>query len=270
MTKKLVKSPPKLETEEDILERAREFFVNMQKSWWEFAKLIHAIKEGETFRVKGFETFRDYCESDYPETNYKTIMKFCTIVDTWGKAIDSKIAKDANYTLPAYESCYTVISVKDGILPKEDLDKLKRDVLEKKVSYHKLREKMKDLLDLKKSEIKAAVKSVDELEKHERELEAQIKDEELEDSEFSEEEGADLYDSFEEDDLEDLAPEDLETDMSALVSKCHKMTKELHETLKLVEERIHELGYNEKVRKFAYDLDVLASVVNEILEHVEE
>lgn len=271
MVKKLIVP---IKEEEKILEQARELFSTMQKSWWEFAKLIYAIKEGETYKVKGFDTFKDYCEADYAEVNYKTVLKFCTIVESWGKHIESKIAKDSDYRIPAYEACYAVISVKDGSLPKEDVDKLKRDVLERKLSYHRLREKMKELLDSKRKETKDFVKkSSDDIKRLEDDLTSQIDDEDEEDTTFSEDADSDaepLFDSFDEGELEDLSPEDFESNDDALVAKTTKHTKDLSETLKILGEKVDGMKLNKKIRSLAVDLDSLNNNVNDVLTIIEE
>jgi hypothetical protein len=271
MTKKLVvtKDPAKM-TEEDVLSRARELFTSMQKSWWEFAKLIYTIREGETYKVKGFDTFRDYCESDYPETNYKTIVKFCTIVDSWGKSIDAKFARDENFSLPAYESCYAVISVKDGILPKEEVDRLKKDVLEKKLSYHKLREKMKDLIDSMKREKKIIAKTSDEINDLEKQLNEEIEDEEIDIAMDTEEDSESLFDSFDEEEMEELAPQDYESKADALIAKSLKYSKDLNQTLKLLQEKMPTISYSKKLGEFGTELNSLLMQINEILEAIEE
>lgn len=270
MAKKLIVAKKE---EEKVLDQARELFSTMQKSWWEFAKLIYSIKEGELFKVKGYETFKDYCEADYTEVNYKTILKFCTIVENWGKHIESKIAKDAEYRIPAYESCYAVISVKEGSLPKEDVDKLKRDVLEKKLSYHRLREKMKELLDSKRKETREFVKkSSEDIKRLEDDLSSQIDDEEAEDTEFtdSDDDAENVFDNFEDSELEDLNPDDFESDDDALLAKVGKYTKDLSESLGVLNDKVHEMKYDKKLRSLAVDLDGLSQTVSDVLTVIEE
>lgn len=273
MSKKLVKATSTEVAEEKVLTQARELFSQMQKSWWEFAKLIYAIREGETFKAKGFDTFKEYCESDFPEMHYKTILKFCSIVENWGKSIESKIEKDTEYALPAYEACYAVISLKEDALPKEELARLKRDVLEKKLSYHKLRDKMKELLEMKRKETKDFIrKSKEDISHLEKELEDQIGDTE-EDEIFtnaSEDEDEDIYTDFDEEELEDLTPADFEKDAGKLIEKTKKHCKDFTQTLDILAEKISDMNRSDELEELHGQLDLTYSKIDGVIEAIQE
>jgi hypothetical protein len=270
MTKKLVKTTTTEVAEEKVLDQARELFSQMQKSWWEFAKLIYAIREGETFKTKGFDTFKEYCESDFPEMHYKTILKFCSIVENWGKSIESKIEKDGAYALPAYEACYAVISLKEDALPKEELSRLKRDVLEKKLSYHRLREKMKELLEMKRKETKDFIKkSKEDITHLERELEDQIGDTD-EDDFMEAAQDEDVFTDFDESDLEDLTPDDFESDSTSLIHKTKKHCKDFSQTLEVLNTKIDTMPFNKELAELHGQLDHVYSLTDQLINTIQE
>ena len=272
MTRKVVAKATSALDGTEVLEKARDLFSQMQKSWWEFAKLIHAIKESETYQAKGFDTFKEFCEEDYPEMHYKTILKFCSIVENWGKSIDSKIAKNEEYALPAYEACYAVISLKEDDLPKEDISKLKRDVLEKRLSYHRLREKMKELLELKRKETKEFIaKSKDDISKLEGELESQIGDDEEEEGFVTVDDSSDnMFDEFDDEELEDLAPEDFESDSDSLLQKTRKHCRDFSQTLDVLNEKIYEMTFTDETQSLYEQLDLVSIKTDETMNKIQE
>jgi hypothetical protein len=205
--------------------------------------------------------------------HYKTILKFCSIVENWGKSIESKIEKDTEYALPAYEACYAVISLKEDALPKEELARLKRDVLEKKLSYHRLREKMKELLEMKRKETKDFIKkSKEDISHLEKELEDQIGDQDDDDEVFSNsgDEDEDIYTDFEADDFEDLAPADFEKDADKLVEKTKKHCKDFSQTLDVLSEKIDKMTYSEDLAELHGQLDAMMPKIDGLIEAIQE
>lgn len=157
------------------LEKAKEAFQKMQKTWWEFAKAIYEIRETKTYESVGYETFKDYCEVEFASTNFKSIMKLIKIVETMGKSIEAKIAIDKSYPPPGFDICYEISKKKAEIISVEDLSRLKRDALDKNLSYHKLRDRVRELLEKKRKEIKEFIKkSQDEIALLEKQLEKEI------------------------------------------------------------------------------------------------
>jgi len=150
---------------DSLRENARKFYGQMQTSWYYFAKTLGEIKEN--YKELSFEekTFKEFCATEYPSFSYGTIVKMVYIMEAWGTEIEAKLTKDPDYKLPAYESCYTLITAEDKIT-KPDYSKLRKSVITGKLSYHSLRQKLKDMLDtVKKSAVSEVEANVDELEK---------------------------------------------------------------------------------------------------------
>ncbi len=135
-----------MESKAHLLTIAKEQFANMQRSWWYFAKAMGEIRKDKIYKGLGYQNFKLFCEKEYPTANYLTLVKFTAIVDTWKDVIDAKLSKDSNFKLPSYESCYLLSAIPtDSPLPKEEVQKLRKQVLDSKVSYHGLRDKLKKL-----------------------------------------------------------------------------------------------------------------------------
>lgn len=263
MSKVVVKDDAK------ILERVKESFQKMQKSWWEFAKLIYEVRETESYKLGGYETFKEYCEEELPSTNFKSIMKFVTVVEIMGKSIEAKLEKDKSYALPAYEACYTLSAMREGAMSKEDMSRLKRDVLERKLSYHKLRDRIKELLTTKKKELKRDIKkSEDEIMALTKKLEEDIGDVDVEiDDDIDGEEFAD-FDSV--DVTDELVSDDYETTLDELFTTALQHSGELFDALEMVETGLKGASLNKKTEKFAMKIEKTYEKLDAVLTKIEE
>lgn len=133
------------ETDKLVLE-VREYYRNVQKSWFYFAKKLKEIKETETFRAYDSINFKDFCLKEFPSLNYTTIIKTIKVVENFGELIESKLEKQPDYTLPAYESCYQLINVKDKI-PLKQHKELTMKVFNGKLSFHRFRDEIKKIIE---------------------------------------------------------------------------------------------------------------------------
>ena len=174
-----------------VIQSARVHYSNMQKSWWNFANAIYEIYVSKVFLEAGFATFKDFCLQEYPSANYTTVVKFLKIVENIGPQIESKIKKDKDYHIPAYEACYILTTLRDDRIEKEEITKLKKATLESSISLLALQERLKTLV-----KTKAANRTREEEVVLERELESDIKGS-----------GIDADDEEEFDDFVDVAEE---------------------------------------------------------------
>ncbi|HKZ00051.1 MAG TPA: hypothetical protein VJ112_02680 [Rhabdochlamydiaceae bacterium] len=140
-----------------LFQIARDHFGNMQRSWYFFAKSIYLIKKNKSFEGE-FESFKEFCEKEYPSIDLKILYKFVSIVEGWADVIEARLEKDIEYRLPAYESFYQ-LSVHRKKLPKEELSRLKKAVLDSKLGYLALRAKLKEYLEKHRKKIKKEVES---------------------------------------------------------------------------------------------------------------
>lgn len=148
MDKELVKTritEKQNDSSEHLLREAKVNFKQMQRGWWSFARSIHDIKKEKAYEMAGYESFRDYCEKEFPTMNYVTLFKYVAIVEYWQDTIETKMAKDPNFTLPAYETCYSISTLQLDKVSKDNVNKLKKQVIDSKITYSSLREKIKGL-----------------------------------------------------------------------------------------------------------------------------
>jgi hypothetical protein len=149
----------------DLRESAKKYYVEMQKSWFLFAKTIKAIRDTDTYKAFEFTTFKDFCVREYPSMHYSTIVKTIRVVEELGGVLEGKLKENPDYQLPAYESCYQLITVEDKI-PKPDFVKLRKDIIEGKLSYSTLRDRLKEIISKffkeEKEKIGTAVDDIEE------------------------------------------------------------------------------------------------------------
>jgi len=126
----------------DLIVVARNHYGNMARSWWQFAKAVALIKESRSYEVEGHDSFKEWCQKEYPTINEKTLLKLSLIVEEWYEPIENRLEKDEAFKLPAYESCYRIVSAKDR-LPAAEVSRLKKELLDEKLSFHTLVEKIK-------------------------------------------------------------------------------------------------------------------------------
>lgn len=252
MTKKLAEKKPSEAM--GLIEQARRHFGQMQNSWWQFAKSIHAIKDKEAFKEAGYENFKFFCQGEYPTMNYVTIVKFMAIVESMQEAIESRM-KDETYRLPSYEACYTIISVKDPVIPKEEISKLRKAVLDSKLSYLAIREKLKELMKKKVKDYR------EKMDTTVQELEKELTDDLTREEDMPSED--ELFEEFES--MEEEAEESADDSSLVLIrSKVEFLIDNLPEvqaSLTAVDEDIVEL---------AEMLEKLNSLINNFLDKVEE
>jgi hypothetical protein len=134
-----------------LLHEAKINYTQMQRSWYLFAKSIWLIKtqmtsDGRYAFQAVAETFKEFCEKEYPSLDYPMMVKFVAIVDYWGDVIEGRIKKDETYQLPSYETCYKFSTVSKKIGSKEEISRIKKAILDNKITHNELRESFKDLI----------------------------------------------------------------------------------------------------------------------------
>ncbi len=274
MTKTIVRREGEIiKTSEDgLLELAKNQYHRMQRTWWDFAKVIHKIRTTEAYKSADYETFKDFCEAEYPSTNYKVILKFCAIAESLGHVIESKLEKDKEYALPAYESCYTLTTLNPEAVSREEIARIKRDVLEKKLSWHKLKDRVKELIETKRKEAKEFVKkSEDEIEKLQHQLEEEIDLSDEEEAIYDEavEEGV-VDELDEEEPIDDLVAEDFDNKLSESLSKIEKLAKDLTDQIEVSIPLIEETEYSKSIEKFAIKVDKAFVTMDKLLTIIQE
>jgi hypothetical protein len=251
MTKKLAEKKP---TEAmSLIEQARMHFGQMQNSWWQFAKSIHAIKDKEAFKEAGYENFKFFCQGEYPTMNYVTIVKFMAIVESMQEAIESRL-KDDKYRLPSYEACYTIVSVKDPVIPKEEISKLRKAVLDSKLSYMAIREKLKELMKKKVKDYR------EKMDTTVQELEKELTDDLTRDEMSSEEELLEEFETME----EEVDDSDGDGSVAVLLSKVEFLIDNLPEV------QASMTRVDDEIVDLATALEKLNGLINNFLDKVEE
>jgi hypothetical protein len=264
------KKVDKAHTPYNMIEKARESFGKMQQSWWEFAKAIHEIRSVEAYTREalgenGFDSFKEFCEHEFPSTDYNTIIKLCTVIERMGGMIETKLQKEEGYMIPSYHSCYTVATVKEEeVSKKEELSKLRKAVLENKIGFLKLRERLKELIKTKRRALHEEVETdVSELEK---DLSRELEDEGIMEIAEEEFEPGEIYEDDEagDEDIEESSPaghlSSLTTRIDYLIENVPDLTAAL--TTKLADD--------EGVIDFATKCEKLVAVIEQYLTKMEE
>lgn len=145
---------------EKLRDQARNSYLNFQKSWYEFAKVVAKIHDDDVWTALGYENFKAYCQEEFRDMGYSTIVKFIQVVKSWGKEIEARLKKDPNQFLPSYETCYTLTASEDKF-DKAEVPKLRKQVLDGKITVRDMRERVASLKgDVEKREDDAAAKRI--------------------------------------------------------------------------------------------------------------
>lgn len=151
----------------------------MQLSWFDFARSVYAIHESQSFLEYGYDSFREYALNEFRELDYTVVLKCVHVYREFGKMIEEKLSKTPNTVLPNYNSFYVLGTAKKK-LPTPEITKLKKDLLDGKLSYNAMRAEIKERTDEILSEEKAKLeKAGKEIEAKEDELYKDIKDKKL-------------------------------------------------------------------------------------------
>lgn len=123
---------------------AKVAYRNFQGSWFQFAKKISEISKTDAWVDVRHESFKAYCLEEFPDMSFGVISKFITVIDSWGATLEARVLKSPNEPLPSYDACYDVAIVEDKI-PKEELPKLRKSVLDRTITRAEVRERLRDL-----------------------------------------------------------------------------------------------------------------------------
>ena len=258
----VVKNKALIKEAHERLDQARRYYGEMQRSWFYFARTIKAIRDSRDFDEE-YSSFQEFCEKEFSTVNYSTISKFITIVETWGKAIEGKLDKDKDFQLPAYETCYTLSTAKDKI-DEEDFTRLKKQILDHKMSYYTLRAELKTKLEAVKRKLHKDIEESSEI------AETQLLKELHEDGDLN---GEDHESEFM--DSHDVSDEEEEVDDDVPVSDVTMSTgfrvDWLLDNIGELEELVRSKGkVTEKQRELAFKVQKLRALLDNYLQTVEE
>jgi len=135
------------EETEVIINKCREYYTNVQKTWYMFAKSLREIRDKDIYKAHGSLNLKEFCSKEFPSINYGTIIKTIKVVEKFGHLIDEKLSDNPSYTLPAYESCYQLINAESKIPDRKHKDLVKK-IFNGEVSFYRFREEMKRIVQV--------------------------------------------------------------------------------------------------------------------------
>lgn len=150
MAIKLVKEKKKAEGKavrvvseaEKLQGEVRAAFRDFANCWFHFAKKIAKVKVDEVWKELEYDSFKAYCTDEFPTVPFSTICKFTAVVESWGTALEQKMLKTPEDPLPSYDACYEIAAAEDKI-PKEELPKLRKSVLDRAITRVEVRERLR-------------------------------------------------------------------------------------------------------------------------------
>lgn len=128
---------------EELRMAAATAYTNLQRGWFIFAKKISEIRANETWTEYGYESFKDFCLEEYPDVSFGTISKFISVIESWGTALEQRLLKSPDEPLPCFDACYE-LTVHAEKLPAEELPKLRKSILERKISRDEVRARLQE------------------------------------------------------------------------------------------------------------------------------
>ena len=135
---------------EAMRDQARNNYRSLQRGWFEFAKSITQIVDTSAYTSLGHESFKSFCEAEYPDVAYTTLTKYVAVVHQYGEEIETRLSANPETVVPALESLYQLASAQ-GRVEEGDrstarkLSNLTKKVFEGDLSYHSLRDKLAEL-----------------------------------------------------------------------------------------------------------------------------
>lgn len=130
-----------------LIEETRVSYRTFQVSWFAFAKNLKTIRDTEAWIAAGHDDFSSLCRDEFPAVPAATISKFIKVVEEFGMAIEARFKTTKE--LPAYDALYEV-AINEKKIPKEDAMRLRKAVVECKVSVREVRDVVRGLISDKK------------------------------------------------------------------------------------------------------------------------
>ncbi len=129
-----------------LLTEARVAYKAFQVSWFDFAKKLKEIRDAEAWHASGQEDFTSLCREEFPDIPASTISKFIKVVEEFGPAMEARVK--GLKALPSYDALYEV-AVNEKKIPKEDSMRLRKAVVDCKISVREVREVVRGLVSKK-------------------------------------------------------------------------------------------------------------------------
>jgi len=147
---------------ESVVNTARKYYGDMQRSWFMFGKTVNYIKQNNIWEILGYKSFREFSLKEYPGIQEENITKMTRIVEKIGLDIEGRLERNPEYLVPPSETCYQLTTAQSKI-PEEDYFKLREKVLDSKVSVLTLRDELKKIIDsFKKKIVKKTIEETEE------------------------------------------------------------------------------------------------------------
>lgn len=233
-----------------VIEEVRRAYRSFAQTWLDFALKINAVSESEAWKLHA-ETWSDFCSEEFPDITLGTISKFLRVAKDWGRALLEVRERRPDALLPTYEACYE-LSVHGDKVPKEELPKLRKDLLECKITRPELSRKLEPY---RKPRVTRTHKfDREESKRIEKEIEKEV--ESRAEAVVDDKKMAHAIDR------------ELASDIDATAVKLHDHVKYLVEHLPLLTSVVEKTTFN--VVKLAEDAEKLQGLVEDYLTKIEK
>jgi hypothetical protein len=251
----------------ELVDLAKKHYGDMARCWWEFAKTMALIKETKAYESKGYNSFKDWCLNEYPSLNEKVLLKLSLIVNEWFDVIEARLKKDRNFVLPSYETCYRLAAAaRSDDLPEEDISKLKKEVLDEKLSFHGLIEKIKSKTKSSSDEPDSKASDI------EKQLIKDISEEDLDDDFDEGDKDLEDVESEEFDSADDIFDEDIDNSsrLSDLLQRLKRAVDVLNDNLPILTDQVDKIANDDATEHFAESLNQLMDSAEAFFTALEE
>lgn len=141
---KAAPAPAPIIEAEKLRDQARDAYGRFQRGWFDFARTVTMVHDTKIWTELGYDSFKEYALEEFKDLDYTVIVKFVKIMQGYfGKAIETRIKKYPNAQLPAWITCYQ-LTIAEKNFSREDLPKLRKEVLEGKITRTEMVEKVKE------------------------------------------------------------------------------------------------------------------------------
>ena len=175
------------ETESQRLRgECRDECTQMQHGWFRFGRKLYEVKQKDAFKGMGFSSFKDFCETDYPQFEYSHLNRMALTADEFGGIIETHLRDKPSEPIPSLDSLYALKTAQTKAAGSEDakgqrkITGLLGKVMDGDLSYHGLRSELQSIKPVAERVPPTATpgpevsKAEAEVDKMEAELEAEL------------------------------------------------------------------------------------------------
>lgn len=133
----------------ECLAETHELMKSTYRTWFLMGQRFLEMQEFGYYTNLNYKTFKELCETEFPNLDYPLIVKSIKVVHELGDFISKKMKK-SEYVVPPISTCYKLVSNRDSI-PRSKYENLRDLVLDSGISAKEIESKIEQIVEQKKT-----------------------------------------------------------------------------------------------------------------------